>query len=428
MKTITKIIAITVIIVVVVTGLITRRALNNNDKQPRTITAELHSVVQDVTFTGQLEAQKNTQLGFEVPGKIQEVLVGVGEQVTTGQLLARLDTTLAGLELAQTKANQSSAEHEAYLAWQKALTSYNNTKSTNLRALKTKKQSVRDAKTELDQARDVRQQTVRENGDESSTSKSSYSAVLLKETTYHAAQQALEESIKSVNKSTDSAKDSADIAYAQYLATKQSAGNVAGLSSLHASRELAQARLTKTSLTSPFSGVVTAVNKEPGETVTVSETIITIQTVDSLEITANVPESDAAKLSLDMSATITLDAYPTNDSLTARVTKTAPAAVIIEGIPTYKTTLHLNSPIKHLKPGLTANITVHAARRDNVIAVPRRAVINKDNKQIIRVLEQDTQISEREVTVGLLGSDGNLEITSGLTKGDRVVIGSLNEK
>jgi RND family efflux transporter MFP subunit len=424
MKTFTKVTIVVIIFIVVIAGFFIWRALKNNDEGPRTVTAERLSVIQDVTFTGQLESQTNTSLGFEVPGKISEILVSVGEKVIAGQSLVKLDTTLAQLELAQANANQSSAEYEKYLTWQKSLTTYENTKSNNARTLATKRQAVRDAKAGLDQAREVHQQTVIENGDASSVSKTAHSATLLKESVYHAAQQALEESIKSVNKSSAAAKDSADIASAQHLATKQSAGNIAGLSSLDASRALAQARLNKTSLVASSDGIITAINNELGETVLANAIVIEIQTTDSLKISANVSESEATKLNIGMSTTITLDAYPTGESLSAKVSAIAPAAVIIEGIPTYETTLILDSQTSRLKPGLTTNITVHAAQHNNVIAVPRRAVINKEEKQLIRILGSDGHTSEIEVTTGLLGSDGNVEISSGLTEGDRVVIGN----
>lgn len=49
-----------------------------------------------------------------------------------------------------------------------------------------------------------------------------------------------------------------------------------------------------------------------------------MQTISELEITADVPETDAVKLNLGLPATITLDAYPTDDSLSATVVKIAP--------------------------------------------------------------------------------------------------------
>ena len=77
MKTSTKVTLIVIIVIVIIASFFAWRALKNNDDGLRTVTAEHHSVVQDVTFTGQLESQTNTILGFEVPGKISEILVSV---------------------------------------------------------------------------------------------------------------------------------------------------------------------------------------------------------------------------------------------------------------------------------------------------------------------------------------------------------------
>ncbi|MFH1354492.1 MAG: efflux RND transporter periplasmic adaptor subunit [bacterium] len=425
MSTTAKIITVAVIVIAVVASLITWRITADSNSQFRTVTTTFRSIYQDVTFTGKFEPSQNVDLGFEVTGKIQSVFVNVGDTVVAGQLLAQLDPTLASLELAVARANQSSAQHESYLAWQKAAADYTNTKATNAQTVEKKRQAVRDAKTELDQDKKVHEQTALESGDTAATTEASIATLKLAESTYHAAQQALSETIKSTNESDDAARASADIAYAKYLATKQTAGDVAGLSSLQASRELARAKLNKTSIIAPINGVMTSVDKKTGEIVAAGENVLTIQTTDQLGITADVPETDATKLTTGLSATVTLDAYPNADSLTATVTKIAPAAVIIEGVPTYKTTLRLNSPADDLKPGLTANVNVHADQRDSVIAVPRRAVIQRDDRQIVRVLGEDSRVAEREVVTGLLGSDGTIEIVSGLSENESVIIGSL---
>lgn len=429
MSTVAKIITGAIAVIAVTASIVTWRLITaSNSQQPPTVTTALRSVSQDVTFTGQLASSDNIQLGFEVAGKIQAVPVKVGATVSAGQIIARLDSTLAELELALARANQSSAEYEKYLAWQKSATGYVNTKATNAQTVEKKRQAVRDAKTELDQDRKVHERTALESGDDSATTQTNVATLKLAESTYHAAQQALTETIKSTNESNESAKASADIAYAQYLATKQAAGNVAGLSSLQASRQLAQAKLNKTNLIAPIGGVITAVHQKVGEVVTANETILELQTTGNLEITAAVPETDAVKIKVGLPAAVTLDAFPTADSLSATVARVAPAAVTIEGVPTYETTLLFSATAEHLRPGLTVNVTVHADRRDNVIAVPRRAIIERDGKQLVRVLGKDSYTAEREVTTGLLGSDGAIEITSGLMENESVIINSLNDQ
>jgi len=429
MSRVTKIIISAVVIVAALSSIIAWRVVvGNNNKKPRTVTTVLRSVNQDVTFAGQLESSEHIQLGFEVAGKIQAVPVAVGATVSAGQVIARLDSTLAELEFSLARANQSSAEYEKYLAWQKSATDYVNTKATNAQTAEKKRQAVRDAKAELDQDRKVHERTALESGDDSATTQTNVATLKLAESTYHAAQQTLAETIKSINASNELAKDNAAIAYAQYLATKQAAGNVAGLSSLQASRQLAQVKLNKNNLVAPISGIITAVHQKVGEVVTANETILELQTTGNLEITAAVPETDAVKLKVGLPATVTLDAFPTADSLSATVARVAPAAVTIEGVPTYETTLLFSATAEHLRPGLTVNVTVHADRRDNVIAVPRRAVIERDGRQLVRVLGSDSHIAEREVTTGLLGSDGAIEITSGLAANESVIIDSIDEE
>ncbi len=422
-KTIIAVIAITAAL----GGAVLWRTAADKEDKYRTVTAERRSLYQDVTFTGHIEAARDARLGFEIAGKVENIFVGEGDPVTAGQTLASLDPTLAKLELAAAEADQSSAERGAYLTWQKAAAAYRDTQAVNARALEKKRQAVRDAKAELNQDKLVHQQTAAESGDFSSTTKSSVAALKAAETTYHAARQTLEEVIKSAQKSAAAARHAAELAQADYLATRQTAQGVAGLSTLQAKEQQAREKLYRSDLTAPLSGTVTSVDKTEGEIVTAGESVVRIQTASELNITADATETDAAKLSLGMPATVTLDAYPDAEGFSAAVSSIAPAAVFIEGLPTYEITLTIESPQKNLKPGLTANITVHADQRENVIAVPRRAVIEQDGEKFTRVLREDGKITKREVTTGLLGSDGSIEITNGLEGGEKVIIDTVRE-
>jgi len=70
---------------------------------------------------------------------------------------------------------------------------------------------------------------------------------------------------------------------------------------------------------------------------------------------------------------------------------------------------------------MTANVTIITAERDNVVKVPARAIIDKDDgTKIVRLLK-DNQLQEVPVTVGLRGDEGLVEVTSGVNPGDQVV-------
>jgi len=129
-----------------------------------------------------------------------------------------------------------------------------------------------------------------------------------------------------------------------------------------------------------------------------------------------------------MEATISFDALPPQEKWTATVTHISPAASIVEGVPTYEITLELTEKDNRFRPGLTANITVHADTRTNVIAIPRRAVSTKDKEQYVRVVNADGNPQETKITTGLVGSTGLIEVTSGLNEGQLVVIDSRQEQ
>lgn len=400
------------------------RAAQPQAEEQRTAIAERRSLLQDVVFTGNVQARRSSTLGFETAGTVQAVLVDVGQVVEAGQELIRLDDELLQLEAAKTRADRAHAEEVALLAWQEAEATEKNTLAESAQLVERRKQAVRDVKIELGQQKEVWQQEVREDGDEAATTRVQYLTVLKAETTYRAAQQLLAETQKTVAKIDEVARRATAEARADYIATEQAASYVAGISSLEASDALARARVTKTVLQAPFAGVITQVAAEVGQFVSIGSALVTVQTIEELEVVADVPEADAVKLASGLFAEVLLDAYPTEKHVAAEVAHIAPAATIIEGVPTYEVTLYFVEEHELLRPGLSADVRVKTGSRDGVIAVPRRAVLQRDAVEYVRVVGGDGQIIEREVMTGLLGSDGAIEITGGLSEGERIIVQS----
>lgn len=411
-----------VVIVVGIGWAILRRG--GGDDGPRTVAAERGDIKQEVAFTGSLKARRSVTMGFEAGGTVREVLVEVGDAVNEGDVLVRLDTSLAALELAKAKADLAAAQEQKRLGLVSAQEDLEHTKAENEELLEKRRQAVRDAKAELDQQKQVHVRTDSESG-ESATTETAVLTLRAKESAYHATQEALEETIQTVERQNQLKRSAAAEAAAVFEATNQASGEVAGLASLEASRRLAAVRLSKNVLTAPFSGVVTEVNGDKGEFVAAGAVVAGVATTgqQDLELSADVPETDAAKLEPGQQAIVTFDAYGSNETWNAEVVSVAPAAELIEGVPTFEVTLQLLTSDPRFKPGLTANITVHAAERKNVIALPRRAVITQNGRQFVRVLE-DGAVREVNITTGLLGSDGRVEITSGLAGGEEVMIGN----
>ncbi len=128
-----------------------------------------------------------------------------------------------------------------------------------------------------------------------------------------------------------------------------------------------------------------------------------------------------AKVKIGDSARITLDAFGNDLVLEAKITKIDPAEIVIEGVATYKTILQFVKENVGIKSGMTANLDILTAQKENVIVVPRRTVVLKNGDKFIRILDSDGIVKEVKVETGLAGSDGNIEIVSGINEGDKVI-------
>lgn len=188
----------------------------------------------------------------------------------------------------------------------------------------------------------------------------------------------------------------------------------------------ARAQLAKTVLLSPFDGVVTKQNAKIGEIVSANGALVFVISGVDFEIETNVSEADIAKVKVGDAAKVTLDAYGSDVVFDARVAAIDPAETLVENIATYKTTLVFTKNDVRVKSGMTANIDIATARRGNVIFIPQRAAVKKESGEFVFMENAGGQPQERPVKLGLVGSDGNVEVTEGLKEGDRVV--ALPEK
>ncbi len=196
----------------------------------------------------------------------------------------------------------------------------------------------------------------------------------------------------------------------------------AALAAAQATVDGYDARIAKTVITAPVSGTVTRVDTNPGEIVAAGKEVMRIISTGAYEIEAYIPEADITSVRRGDTATFTLDAYDDSVKLSATVSMIDPAETIIEGVSTYKVVMHFEDPEDLVRSGMTANVTIVADTRENVIAVPSRAVETaSDGTKTVQVLVNGTPES-RIVSTGLKGSDGYIEITNGLTEGEEVVV------
>lgn len=420
-----KWIYITIAVLLIITAATTWLLLPKNNSQStkaRTVPVQRQSVIQDVTFTGRLTTIKSSDISFELPGTITQMFVSEGQTVIAGQKIATIDTSAVDLELAQAQATLTSTKEQTYLAWQQAQADLINLQQTDKETIAKRKQAVRDAKAELDQTKQVHIQRAKESGDNSVLTKSAIATIKSAEAAYHTAQQNLEETLASTQRTETQSQDTINTAKTKYDTTVQRGSHVAGLSSLTAQKKLVENKVQRHTLIAPFAGTITTVYREVGEAALATNPVVTVATANELELSATVTETDATKVAPGLPATVTFDALPNQEEWNATITYVAPAAKIIEGIPTYLIKLSLSKLDDRFRDGLTSNITVHASRKDNVLAIPRRAVITEDTAQSILIANDKNEPIKQTITTGLVGSDGLVEVTSGLNEGNVIVV------
>lgn len=150
----------------------------------------------------------------------------------------------------------------------------------------------------------------------------------------------------------------------------------------------------------------------------------TIADMSDLIFKGTVDEIDVGKLSVNMIARIKVGALPT-DIVTGKVSRIAPQAQQKEGATLFDVEIELEPNQKiTLRAGYSANADVVIREKKDVLVLPERLVAFEDGgkKTLVELPSADPKAEPKKVEVKTGISDGlNIEIVSGLKKGDKVV-------
>ena len=181
-----------------------------------------------------------------------------------------------------------------------------------------------------------------------------------------------------------------------------------------------EALYRQTFLVAPFSGLITKKHFEVGEIVSAGTPAISLISSSDFEIESYIPEVDIGSVKVGQEVRVTLDAYP-GENFLARVKSLEPAETARDGVSTYLATLEFLNKEAPVRSGLTANLEIVTAEREAVLAVPARAIIERDGEKIVRGFSGQ-EVQEINVATGLRGAEGLIEIISGLAEGDEVAV------
>ena len=181
--------------------------------------------------------------------------------------------------------------------------------------------------------------------------------------------------------------------------------------------------LTDNVIASGYSGVVTEVSLEAGDTVNAGNTLLILNDYDEVTVTVSVEESELANIREGDSVNVSIASYP-DDEFTGVVEDIGESAYNSSTGTTYvEISVKLGGETSKLYEGMTAQITFITKETETVTYVSNRAIIRENGKSYVKKKEADGSISKQEVTTGF--SDGvNVEIKEGLSEGDTVLIES----
>src|ERR1700751_4336171 len=216
----------------------------------------------------------------------------------------------------------------------------------------------------------------------------------------------------------------------------------------------AKADLDHCTITSPIDGVVISRSVDVGQTVAASlQAPVIFQIANDLtkmQIDSNVAEADVGVVQVGQEVDFTVDAFP-SQTFHGKVVQVRNAPITVQNVVTYDTVIGVSNPDLKLKPGMTANVSIIIAHKDDVLQIknaalryrppeaasapPPRSKSSPGGQRPTGAREQRTERTVYALSFGRPKaipiktgiSDGIVtEVTDGLKEGDQVVTAELS--
>jgi HlyD family secretion protein len=440
-------------LVVVISVLATRR----DEPEVTTVKLDLRPELKStVTASGEVRPIQYIKLTSEVPGRILEIYVNPGDIVKKNQALVRVDPTqLQSSQEAQWAATQASLNdvsnaRNAVASAQQALIVSESGVSQAKQAVVSADLDLRTAERELKRETNLVEQNV--------ASRSEYDAARDR---YDQAKAKLDSANLAVREANDRANQ-------QKAAVKEAQTSIKS-SEMRASQQQALLRgqasqRSKATQYSPLNGVVADIPTRVGEFAVsqLSTTpLMTIADMSTINVEVNVDETEISNVDVGEPAKVKVDALGDKE-MDAVVTQKNPLAVAksdttgglnnrvnVQEAKEFKVTLELKNladDVKDkLRPGMSSTATITTRTKNNVIAVPLQAIVEKappapspgpsiassaptpvgekvKEQKGVYVLDKDNKVKFVEVATGITG-ESDIEVTSGLNAGTEVITG-----
>ena len=184
-----------------------------------------------------------------------------------------------------------------------------------------------------------------------------------------------------------------------------------------ANRVLAEARLAKTRIRAPFTGVAGRRRISPGAFVRKGDVVTEMGRLDLLRVSFSAPERFAGKLRAGMPVEVRSPAFP-GETFKGRVTVVDP--ILDPESRSIALVAEIPNPKSRLKPGMSGDVLLVMAERKEALSVPDEAVFAEGDQSFVYLVGPDSVAHRTPVRLGTREVD-RVEVESGVATGDLVV-------
>lgn len=194
----------------------------------------------------------------------------------------------------------------------------------------------------------------------------------------------------------------------------------AQINQAEASLQKIQAQREDFMISAPLPGVVTEVNGEVGEIIGPDKIVVSFGAGGALQIKLNIVEDNIVNVKVGQEAKITFDSIE-KETFLGKIVAIDPAETTIGGAVYYQTIVLFDKADERIKSGMTANVWIKTAVSENTLFVPESALQYKDGVMIVQVLASGS-VLDREIVTGTKNNLGMIEVISGLSEGEQVLL------
>lgn len=465
------IIAVAAVAVLAIIIIISVFASRKDEAEVTTVKLEVKPELrQTVTASGEVRPIRYIKLTSEVPGRIEEIYVNAGDQVVRGKPLVRVDPT----QLQSSQEAQWAAAQQAINDIQSARNAVSNAQQGLVVAessVASARQQLVSLQTAVDRAQvdlNTAQRELKRNSDLIEAGVASRSEYDAARDRFDQAKIALQTARANLESQRVAVKESMERATLQKIAVQEAKTGIKS-SEMRANQQQALLRgqssqRSKATQLSPLTGVVADIPTRVGEYAVAglsTTPLMTIADMSTINVEVNVDETEISNVEVGQQAKVKVDALGDKE-VSAVVTQKNPLAVSksdtqgglsnrvnVQEAKEFKVTIELRDmpdEIRNgLRPGMSATATITTKTKNNVVAVPLEAIVEKaptspspgptvagsaptpssgeKPKSIKGVyLLEGSKVRFIEVTTGITG-EADIEVTSGVKAGMEIVRG-----